>query len=57
MFRRGHTEQQISDLAGMAAFGRIGTPNDIANAVALLVSEEAGWITGQNIGVNGGLVA
>jgi 3-oxoacyl-[acyl-carrier protein] reductase len=41
----------------MAAFGRIGTPDDIAKAVVLLVSEEAGWITGQNICVNGGFIA
>lgn len=57
MFRRGHTNEQYIELGRMAALGRIGTPDDIANAVALLVSEEAGWITGQNIGVNGGLVA
>ncbi len=41
----------------MAAFGRIGTPLDIANIVALLVSEAAGWITGQNLCANGGFIA
>ncbi|MET8651125.1 SDR family NAD(P)-dependent oxidoreductase [Nocardia aurea] len=34
--------------------GRIGRPEDIASACAYLVSEEAGYITGQIIGVNGG---
>ncbi|PPJ13238.1 short-chain dehydrogenase [Nocardia nova] len=34
--------------------GRIGLPEDIAAACAFLVSEEAGYITGQVIGVNGG---
>lgn len=34
--------------------GRVGTPEDIAAACAFLVSEEAGYITGQVIGVNGG---
>ena len=34
--------------------GRLGTPADIGNAVALLCSEEAGWITGQVIAVDGG---
>lgn len=53
LFRHGKTDEQINYLATMAAFGRIGIPDDIANAVALLVSEEAGWITGQNICVNG----
>ncbi len=34
--------------------GRVGKPEDIAAACAFLVSEEAGYITGQIIGVNGG---
>jgi 2-hydroxycyclohexanecarboxyl-CoA dehydrogenase len=36
--------------------GHLGTPDDIAAAVAFLTSEEAGFITGQTIGVNGGQV-
>jgi NAD(P)-dependent dehydrogenase (short-subunit alcohol dehydrogenase family) len=32
----------------------LGTPADIRNAVTLLCSEEAGWITGQLIAVDGG---
>lgn len=57
LFRQGKSEEQIKFLADMTAFGRIGTPRDIANAIALLVSEEAGWITGQNLCVNGGFVS
>lgn len=57
LFRKGKTEEQINHLANMAALGRIGTPADIANAIALLVSDDAGWITGQNICVNGGFIA
>ncbi len=57
LFRQGKSEQQIQQLANMSAFGRIGTPMEIADAVALLVSEQAGWISGQNICVNGGFVA
>ncbi|TQS43340.1 SDR family NAD(P)-dependent oxidoreductase [Cryptosporangium phraense] len=34
--------------------GRVGRPEDIAAACAFLVSEEAGYVTGQIIGVNGG---
>jgi acetoacetyl-CoA reductase/3-oxoacyl-[acyl-carrier protein] reductase len=34
--------------------GHIGVPSDIANAVAFLVSDEANYITGQNLAVNGG---
>jgi 3-oxoacyl-[acyl-carrier protein] reductase len=40
----------------MAALGRLGQPKDIADVVAMLVSEDAGWITGQNIRANGGLI-
>jgi 2-hydroxycyclohexanecarboxyl-CoA dehydrogenase len=38
----------------MTPVGRVGRPEDIAAACAFLVSEEAGYITGQIIGVNGG---
>jgi 3-oxoacyl-[acyl-carrier protein] reductase len=36
--------------------GRFGTPQEIADAVAFLVSDEAGYITGQVLAVDGGLV-
>jgi enoyl-[acyl-carrier protein] reductase III len=39
---------------GWTPMGRLGTPADIGNAVALICSEEAGWITGQLIDVDGG---
>lgn len=35
--------------------GRHGRPEDVANAVAILLSDDANWITGQNIIVDGGL--
>jgi 2-hydroxycyclohexanecarboxyl-CoA dehydrogenase len=34
---------------------RLGRPEDVAAAVAFLVSEEAGYITGQTLSVSGGL--
>lgn len=40
--------------AGWTPMGRLGTPADIGNAVALLCSEEASWMTGQVIAVDGG---
>lgn len=36
--------------------GRIGEPEDIASAIAFLCSDEAAWITGQVLSVNGGFV-
>ena len=57
LFRQGKSVEQIEILANMAALGRIGTPRDIADVVKLLVSEEANWITGQNLCANGGFVA
>lgn len=41
--------------AGWTPMGRLGTPADIGNAVALLCSDDAGWITGQTVAVDGGL--
>jgi len=40
--------------SGWTPMGRLGTPADVGNAVALLCSEEANWITGQLIEVDGG---
>lgn len=43
-------------IAGNIPVGRLGTGDDIAAAVGFLCSEEAGFITGQTLGVNGGSV-
>lgn len=39
----------------MHALGRIGEPSDIAGAVSWLLSSQSSWVTGQTIGVDGGL--
>ena len=54
LFRDGKTKEQIQEMAQMAALGRIGNVEDIADAVAFLASDDARWITGQTIHVNGG---
>ena len=43
-------------LAEETPLGRLGTPEDVAGALFFLASEEASFITGQVLGVNGGLV-
>jgi 3-oxoacyl-[acyl-carrier protein] reductase len=55
-YRIGKSEQFLASLEAMSAFGRLGRPADIASVVAFLASDAAGWVTGQNIGVNGGTV-
>ena len=47
-------EQQESRWGAEVPLGRWGTPDDIANAVAFLASERAGFIVGANIDVDGG---
>jgi 3-oxoacyl-[acyl-carrier protein] reductase len=56
LFRDGKSGEQIQQMAQMAALGRIGEDEDIADAVAFLVSDDARWITGQTIHVNGGFI-
>ena len=43
-------------LLGRVALGRLGSPGDVANAVLFLASDLAGYITGQVIVVDGGMV-
>ena len=51
---RGFLGQGVEHHAGTTPVRRVGRPEDIAAACAFLVSEEAGYVTGQVIGVNGG---
>jgi 3-oxoacyl-[acyl-carrier protein] reductase len=49
--------QELKDMAiKMTPLGRPGTPEDIARAVAFLVSDDAAFITGQVLSVDGGMV-
>ena len=49
------TEEQIQALGALAPMGRIGLPEDIAGAVAWLVSDAAAYVTGHSLLVDGGL--
>ena len=48
-------EDQHEKLKANIPAGDMGTPEDIANSVAFLASQEAGYITGQTLHVNGGM--
>jgi 3-oxoacyl-[acyl-carrier protein] reductase len=56
LFGQGKTEEQKQAFGRMAALGRLGRPEDVAAVVALLAGDDAGWVTGQNVRANGGLI-
>lgn len=56
LFNVGKTDEQIEAIRQMNSFGRIGEPDDVANAIEFLVSDKAQWITGQTLRINGGYV-
>ncbi|MEV7549631.1 SDR family NAD(P)-dependent oxidoreductase [Amycolatopsis sp. NPDC089917] len=52
----GLTEDAKAENIGKTPLGRLGTPEDVANAIRFLVSDDASFITGQVLGIDGGLV-
>jgi NAD(P)-dependent dehydrogenase (short-subunit alcohol dehydrogenase family) len=51
---KGYLGQGVEQHAALTPVRRVGRPEDIAAACAFLVGDEAGYVTGQVIGVNGG---
>ena len=49
------TTEQKDRIAGAIPMARLGTPEDVAASVVFLASDQAGYITGQTIHVNGGM--
>src|SRR6266849_2240725 len=56
LFLDGKSPELIDRLAKMNPMERLGTPEDIASAVAFLVGPDGGWINGQVLRANGGMV-
>jgi len=56
LFLTGKSQELIDRLARMNPMERLGTPQDIASTVAFLVGPDGGWINGQVLRANGGMV-
>jgi len=56
LFFNGKSEEQIQNLAKMPPLERLGQPDDIAGVVSFLTGPDSGWINGQILRANGGLV-
>ena len=52
---RAIAERAQEDWLARIPLGRLGTPDDVAAAVCFLASDEASYITGQVLAVNGGM--
>lgn len=56
LFLNGKTAETIERMSKMAPLERLGTPDDIAAAVAFLAGPDGRWVNGQTLRANGGLV-
>ena len=56
LFLIGKSQELIERMAKMNPMERLGTPDDIASVVAFLVGPDGGWINGQVLRANGGMV-
>ncbi|PTQ11680.1 3-ketoacyl-ACP reductase [Sphingomonas oleivorans] len=56
LFLNGKTPELVDRLAKLAPLERLGTPEDIAAAVAFLAGPDGAWINGQTLRANGGII-
>lgn len=56
LFLDGKSPELIERMAKMNPLERLGTPEDIAAAVAFLVGPDGGWVNGQVLRANGGMI-
>jgi 3-oxoacyl-[acyl-carrier protein] reductase len=54
LFLKGKSEETINQLSKMAPIERLGTPEDISDAVSFLAGPDGGWVNAQVLRVNGG---
>lgn len=55
LFYKGKSEQMLKMIAGFSPMGRIGKPEEIAEAIVWLSSGSSSWISGQILRANGGM--
>ncbi|BCS26890.1 putative oxidoreductase, short-chain dehydrogenase/reductase family [Aspergillus puulaauensis] len=55
LFLEGKSDQVLKAVAGNSPFGRIGEPDEIANAVYFLCGKDSNWVSGQVLRVNGAM--
>ena len=55
LFLKGKPEGLLKTIAGLNPQGRLGKPEEVADVVAFLSSPACGWVSGQNLRVNGGM--
>jgi len=56
LFLKGKPQEVVDQLAKMAPLERLGQPKDVADVVSFLAGPDAGWVNGQVLRVNGGLI-
>lgn len=56
LFLNGKSDELIAHMSKMNPLERLGTPADIANTVAFLAGPDGGWINGQVLRANGGMI-
>lgn len=56
LFLNGKSDELVERIKNMNPLGRLGEPQDIMQVVRFLASQESGWINGQIIRVNGGVI-
>jgi 3-oxoacyl-[acyl-carrier protein] reductase len=56
LFLKANTPESVERLTHLSPLERLGQPEDIANVIAFLVGPEGGWINGQVLRANGGVI-
>jgi 3-oxoacyl-[acyl-carrier protein] reductase len=56
LFLKGKTDEQVAHFAKLPPLERLGKPEDIAAVVSFLAGPDGGWVNGQTLRANGGIV-